>query len=57
MIIDKASRSSIADNRKRFFEGNRYSLKDDRRDIVEYHYEPFDPAKHLPLHTSQDVGY
>ena len=57
MIIDKASRSSIAGNRKRFFEGNRYSPKDDRTDIVEYCCKPFDLAKHLTMHTSKDVGY
>ena len=55
--IDKSNWSSIAVDRKRFFEGSTYFPKNDKMDLVEYRYEPFDPVKHLPLHTSQDVGY
>ncbi len=50
-IIDTTSLDTVARR------SVRNSLKNAKTDTVEYRYESFNPANHLPLQVSQDVGY
>ncbi|WP_157627016.1 hypothetical protein [Spirosoma luteum] len=56
-LLDGYWRESTRSYRQSFFEGMPYGRKNQRTDVVEYRYEPFEAGTHLPLHVSQDIGY